>query len=59
MANPVLAWHAEYGAEHGLVLHVDGSVVIDGPLFYFGSFVPRPCVKYGARAERAEGGKPV
>lgn len=55
MVNPVLAWHAEYGAERGLVLHVEGSVVIDGPLFYFGTFVP----KYGATAERAEGGKRV
>lgn len=42
---------------HGLVLHVEGSVVIDGPLFYFGTFVPSPGVRYGAAAERAERGK--
>lgn len=54
--NLVLAWHAEYGAEHGLVLHVEGSVVIDVPLFYFGTFVPRLGVRYGATAERGGGG---
>lgn len=59
MVNPVLAWHAEYGTEHGLVLHAEGSVVIDEPLFYFGTFVPRLGAKYGATAERAEGGKQI
>lgn len=57
MVNPVLARHAEHGAEHGLVLHVEGPVVIDVPLFYFGTFVPSPGLKSGATAERVEGGK--
>lgn len=55
MVDPALAWHAEYGAGHSLVLHVEGSVVIDEPLFYFGTFVPGPGVKYWATAERVEG----
>lgn len=51
MVNLVLAWHAEHGTEHGLVLHV----VIDVPLFYFGTFVPRFGVRYEAPAERGVG----
>lgn len=30
--------------------------MIDVPLFYFGTFVASPGVKYGATAEPAEGG---